>query len=447
MEEAVMVIGGGAREHVLAHYLSKSSHVGKVFVAPGNAGTALEEGCENVSLKVNDFEGISTFVRENDISLTVVGPEGPLAGKGRKDEVGIVGYFHKEGLVGKGHMIFGPTTKAAQLEASKVYSKDFMSQHEIPTADFWTYHRPRDAINRAIKLLENDGRVVIKADGLAAGKGAIVCDSYESIEQAVNMISVLRQKKFGDAGKRMVVERFMPGEEASILAITDGKSVRYLVSSQDHKAVYDGDKGPNTGGMGAYAPAPVVTDDVMDKVKSRIIEPTIHGMADDEGTLFTGCLYAGLMIDKNGDPRVVEYNIRFGDPEAEPVFMMNQNDLFELLYACADGTLGNHEINNREGAACGVVMANGGYPGSYNKGAVIEGINEANKIDGVKVFHAGTAMQDGKILATGGRVLCVTAVGANIEDAIKTAYAGVDKIHWEGEYHRTDIGHRAIGRE
>jgi phosphoribosylamine--glycine ligase len=433
--ENVLVIGGGGREHALTWKISQSRHVGKIFVAPGNAGTS--SMWENVSLDINDHRSISDFVRNHNIKLTVSGPEKPLV-------TGLYNHFEDIGLISEGYLFFGPSLGAARLEGSKVFSKQFMRRCNIPTADFVVCDNPGYALDEASKFLKEDGRAVMKADGLAEGKGAIVCSNYDQIKEAVDVIMV--KKKFGESGNNVVVERFMPGEEASILVLTDGKNIRYLASSQDHKAVYDGDKGPNTGGMGAYAPAPVVTFEVMLKVNRLIVEPTITHMAG-EGNPFRGCLYVGLMIDKRGNPRVVEYNVRFGDPETQPVLSLLESDLYVLLKACANGTLDHHKIVNREGAACCVVMASGGYPNSYEKGKIISGLEEADKIPGVNVFHAGTACKDGKIITSGGRVLGVNGVGPTIRDAINTAYAGVKPISWEGEYHRSDIGHRALERQ
>ncbi|MBD3313800.1 phosphoribosylamine--glycine ligase, partial [Candidatus Woesearchaeota archaeon] len=425
------------REHALAWKIAQSEHVGKVYVGSGNPGIAREDKCMAVPLKAGDFREVSDIVMYYDIGLTVVGPEAPLAD-------GIVDYFHNNSLAEKGHFIFGPSKGAASLESSKVFAKKFMKKYGIPTADFHIHSSIKHARGSARDMLSVDDKVVVKADGLAAGKGAIVCDSYESAKDAIDMI--MKQKKFGDAGNQVVVERFMPGEEASILALSDGFSLKYLISSQDHKAVYDGDRGPNTGGMGAYAAAPVVTDEVMKRVISRIAEPTIEGMAEN-GTPFEGCLYMGLMIDKDGNPRVVEYNIRFGDPETQPVLMMLESDIYPLLRACPAGNLSTYDVQNKDGAACCVVMANEGYPGSYEKGALIHGIEDADALEGVKVFHAGTGLNGEGVTAAGGRVLGVTAVGPTIEDAVGKAYAGVNKIHWDGEYHRNDIGHRAMERE
>ncbi len=442
MKDRVLVAGSGGREHALAWKIAQSGHVDRVYIAPGNAGTALEEKCENVPIKAGDFKGIADFVKSRDIGLTVVGPEDPLA-------AGIVDFFYQEGLPQNGHSIFGPTAEAARLESSKVWAKEFMKKNRIPTAEFRAYdnHHSHNAIDRAEDLLEEDGGVVIKADGLAAGKGAIVCSSSTDIASAIDRI--MKKKEFGSAGDRVVVERFMRGEEASILALTDGSSIRYLASSQDHKPVYDGDKGPNTGGMGAYSPAPIVTDAVMEKVKSRIAEPTIEGMSG-AGSPFRGCLYMGLMIDRNGDPNVVEYNIRFGDPEAQPVLSVLDSDLFELLHACSNGNLGSYNVREKQGAACCVVMASSGYPGKYQKGLLLDGLEEASEMEGVKVFHAGTARDDkGRVKTSGGRVLGVTGYsGEGIAEAQNRAYKAVEEIDRmtpDVFHYRNDIADKAIG--
>lgn len=430
-KEKVLVLGSGGREHALAWKLRQSERVGVVYCAPGNIG--ISNDAILVPLEVDDFNGIGDFVRKNSIDLTVVGPDAPLVD-------GIVDHYHDSGLVEEGHLIFGPTRAAARLEGSKAWAKEFMKRHGIPTAGFDIF----EDYDSAFQYVKSHGApIVVKASGLAAGKGAIVCKTLDEAVSALDRIMVKRE--FGDAGKQVVVEEFMVGEEASILALTDGSAIRYLASSQDHKPVYDRDKGPNTGGMGAYAPAPVVTPSVMEKVKNLIVEPTINGMAA-EGSPFQGCLYVGLMIDKKGNPRVVEFNDRFGDPEAQPVLFLLESDLYVLLKACAQGTLYQHDVVNKEGAACCVVMASGGYPDSYNKGFEIKGLDVAAGIPDVCVFHAGTKERDGKIVTNGGRVIGVNGVGKNIQEAINTAYSGVKEIHWDGEYHRKDIGHRALNR-
>jgi phosphoribosylamine--glycine ligase len=435
MGEKVLVIGSGGREHTLAWKLKQSKEVDKVYVAPGNGGTA--QIAENVPINVTkgeNYKQLADFVVQNQIDLTVVGPEEPLV-------KGIVDYWENNKLVLEGNLIFGPSQQAASLEGSKAFAKNFMKRHNIPTADFETFLEPE----KALDYVKSEGApIVVKASGLAAGKGALVC---QTLEQAVNAVErILVDKEFGDEGKMIVVEKFMQGEEASILALTDGKTIRTLVSSQDHKPVYDGDKGPNTGGMGAYAPAPIVTDDVMQQVYDKILIPTIKGM-EAEGNPFQGCLYAGLMI-KDGKPKVVEFNVRMGDPETQPVLSLLESDLYVLLRACAEGNLDKYDIKNKQGASCCVVMASGGYPESgYKKGKEISGLEAIDNMQNVDVFHAGTKKtDDGKIITSGGRVLGVTGTASDIKTAIDSAYLGVKSIKWDNEYHRTDIGAKALGR-
>jgi phosphoribosylamine--glycine ligase len=439
----VLVIGSGGREYALAWKLKKSKSVQKVFVAPGNDGmTDVAEIVPDV--KVDNFNDITDLVRDEKIDLTVVGPEVPLVN-------GIVDYWWDNKLVKDGHLIFGPSKAAARLEGSKVFAKQFMHKHEIPTAPYLIMESYSDALHSVEDMgysyfntgLPTGLPIVVKADGLAAGKGSIVCKTLDETIAALNRMMV--KKEFGSAGDKVVIEDFMEGEEASILALSDGKTIRTLVSSQDHKPVNDGDKGPNTGGMGAYAPAPVVTPEVMKRVYERILIPTIEGMRK-EGTPFMGCLYAGLMIDNEGYPRVVEFNVRFGDPETQPVLSLLNSDLYKLLVASATGHLNDCKVTNKQGSACCVVMASGGYPDHYEKGKVISGIDAANALPGVRVFHAGTKFVDGNYVTNGGRVLGVNGTGADIEKAIAAAYGGVSRISWEGEYHRKDIGAKAVGR-
>lgn len=418
----VLVIGSGGREHALVWKLEQSNLVDKVYCAPGNGGISL-----SVPIGIDDFEGLAAFVNQNNIDLTVVGPEVPLVD-------GIVDYFQEREL-----RIFGPNKKAAQLEGSKVYAKEFMTRHGIPTAPFEVFSDPGAAEEY---IRQKGAPIVVKADGLAAGKGAIVCPTIDDAINAVDLMMV--QKKFKRAGDKVVIEDFMPGEEASIMALTDGETIVSLISSQDHKPVGEGDTGPNTGGMGAYAPAPVVTPGVMKKIYDNILFPTIAGM-NKEGMKYVGCLYVGLMI-QNNTPRVVEYNIRFGDPEAQPVLHMLENDLYGLMNACVEGNLNQHEIRNKEGAACCVVMASGGYPGSYEKGKLITGLDAAAAMDNVHVFHAGTRLEDGEIRTNGGRVVGVLGVGGNIRNAIDHSYNGVNAISFEKGFSRPDIGGRALNR-
>ena len=424
----VLVIGGGGREHALAYKAAQSSDVSTVFVAPGNAGTAIEPKLENVAIDVNDILGLLSFAKGNDVELTIVGPEAPLV-------AGVVDAFTNEGL-----MIFGPTQAAAQLEGSKAFTKDFLARHNIPTAEYQNFTE----IDPAIAYVREKGApIVIKADGLAAGKGVIVAMTLQDAEDAIR--DMLAGNAFGEAGSRVVVEEFLDGEEASFIVMVDGKSVLPFATSQDHKRAANGDKGPNTGGMGAYSPAPVVTQEIHDRVMKEVIMPTVEGMAA-EGNPYMGFLYAGLMIMADGTPKVIEYNCRFGDPETQPIMLRLQSDIVDLCQAACKGELGNQTIEFDERAAIGVVLAAGGYPGSYDKGDEITGFEQAADLDG-KVFHAGTSLEDGKVVTNGGRVLCATAMGNNVTEAQQKAYELVNAIQFKDAYFRTDIGYRAIARE
>ena len=424
----VLVIGGGGREHALAYKAAQSSDVSTVFVAPGNAGTAIEPKLENVAIDVNDILGLLSFAKGNDVELTIVGPEAPLV-------AGVVDAFTNEGL-----MIFGPTQAAAQLEGSKAFTKDFLARHNIPTAEYQNFTE----IDPAIAYVREKGApIVIKADGLAAGKGVIVAMTLQEAEDAIR--DMLAGNAFGEAGSRVVVEEFLDGEEASFIVMVDGKSVLPFATSQDHKRAANGDKGPNTGGMGAYSPAPVVTQEIHDRVMKEVIMPTVEGMAS-EGNPYMGFLYAGLMIMADGTPKVIEYNCRFGDPETQPIMLRLQSDIVALCQAACKGELGNQTIEFDERAAIGVVLAAGGYPGSYDKGDEITGFEHAAELDG-KVFHAGTSLEDGKVVTNGGRVLCATAMGNNVTEAQQKAYELVNTIQFKDAYFRTDIGYRAIARE
>lgn len=425
----VLIIGGGGREHALAWKTAQSESVTKVFVAPGNAGTALETNLSNVNIAVEDIEAQVAFAKENQIELTIVGPEVPLV-------LGVVNAFKAAGL-----KCFGPDKGAAQLEGSKAFSKDFLAKHNIPTAAYGVFTE----IEPAHAYLDKVGApIVIKADGLAAGKGVILADTIEEAKEAVS--DMLAGNKFGDAGSRVVIEEFLVGEEASFIVMADGKNILPMATSQDHKARNNGDTGPNTGGMGAYTPAPVVTAEIHDRIMKTVIEPTIEGMAKD-GLPYTGFLYAGVMIDANGVPKVLEFNCRFGDPETQPIMMRLQSDLAQLCLAAIDGNLDKVSAQWDSRAALGVVMAAGGYPDSYRKADPISGLENVNASD-LKVFHAGTALNDaGEVITSGGRVLCITALGDTVSDAQKRAYEGLKKISWEQAYYRTDIGHRAVSRE
>jgi len=423
----ILVIGSGGREHALAWKLKQSRLVNRVFVAPGNAGTA--EDAENVPISEMDFPRLIGFARDNRVDLTVVGPEAPLA-------AGIVDVFRSERL-----RIFGPSKEAAELESSKVFCKQLLRSANVPTAEFQVFSDPESA--RRYLLDREDVPIVVKADGLAAGKGVIVCKNREEALAAVEKIA--EKKVFGTAGDRLVIEERLHGEEASVLAITDGKTIVTLQPAQDHKPAYDGDTGPNTGGMGAYSPAPVVTDEMLHWIEANVLVPTVHAMKKT-GRPFQGVLYAGLMITPLG-PRVLEYNARFGDPECQPLMMRLKSDLAAILVAAVDGRLDQVEPPEWDSrpAVC-VVMASEGYPGEYRKGFPISGLEEAAKLPDVKVFHAGTVIRDGQVVTSGGRVLGVTALGDNIARAKYQAYAAVKCINWPGKWCRKDIADKAINR-
>lgn len=425
----VLILGNGGREHALAWKLAQSAGVNKVFVAPGNAGSATEAGVENVAIDALDFPALAAFAKNNEVGLTVVGPEAPLV-------AGVVDYFSAQGL-----RAFGPSKAAAQLEGSKAFTKDFLARHNIPTA---AYQNFTDA-DAAIAYVRQQGTpIVIKADGLAAGKGVIIPQTQEEAESTIR--DMLSGNKFGDAGSRVVIEQFLFGEEASFIVMVDGEHVLPFATSQDHKARDDGDKGPNTGGMGAYSPAPVVTPDIHNRVMQQVIMPTVRGMAA-EGNPYIGFLYAGLMINDHGNPFVIEFNCRFGDPEAQPVMMRLQSDLAALCQAAIDGRLDQKHAEWDPRAAIGVVLAAGGYPDAYDKGAVISGLDKASQSGDGKVFHAGTTLRDGKVVTNGGRVLCAVALGDTVTHAQIAAYRLAENIHWDRIYYRKDIGHRAIARE
>jgi phosphoribosylamine--glycine ligase len=424
----VLVIGGGGREHALAWKLIQSPRCEKVFVAPGNPGSASEENIENVAIAVEDISALVEFAKNNDIGLTVVGPEVPLV-------MGVVDAFEAAGL-----RCFGPSKEAAQLEASKSFTKDFLARHKIPSSAYKVFTKVLPATSY---IREQGAPIVVKADGLAAGKGVIVAMTEQQAIDAVE--DMLAGNMFGEAGSRVVIEDFMAGEEASFIVMVDGKNILPLATSQDHKARDNGDKGPNTGGMGAYSPAPVVTDVVYKRIMEEVIEPTVKGMADD-GRPYTGFLYAGLMIDEQGAPRVVEYNCRFGDPETQPILMRLQSDLLELCELALDGKLDQAQAVWDPRAAVGVVLAAGGYPDAYKKGDVINGL-DLDSADETKVFQAGTSLKDGKVVTAGGRVLCVTALGATVAQAQGLAYKRINSISWQDMYYRTDIAYRAIARE
>ena len=424
----VLVIGNGGREHALAWKAAQSPLVSTVFVAPGNAGTALEPTLQNVAVSATDIPGLLSFAQSEKIDLTIVGPEAPLV-------IGVVDAFQAAGL-----KIFGPTQGAAQLEGSKAFTKDFLARHNIPTAEYENFTE----VEPALAYLRKKGApIVIKADGLAAGKGVIVAMTLEEAEAAVH--DMLAGNAFGDAGHRIVIEEFLDGEEASFIVMVDGEHVLPMATSQDHKRVGNGDTGPNTGGMGAYSPAPVVTSEVHQRTMDRVIWPTVKGMAA-EGNTYVGFLYAGLMIDKQGNPKVIEFNCRFGDPETQPIMLRMKSDLVELCLAACEGKLDEKISEWDDRASLGVVIAAGGYPGNYRTGDVIHGLPLESV--GGKVFHAGTTLADDEqVLTNGGRVLCATALGNTVAEAQKNAYALMADIHWDGSFSRQDIGYRAIARE
>lgn len=424
----ILIIGNGGREHALAWKVRQSPLVKKVFVAPGNAGTALEEGVENVAIAATDLPALVNFAKENQVGLTIVGPEAPLV-------IGVVDAFRANGL-----KIFGPTQAAAQLEGSKAFTKDFLARHRIPTAEYQNFTE----VEPALAYLKQKGApIVIKADGLAAGKGVIVAMTLEEAEEAVK--DMLSGNAFGEAGSRVVIEEFLDGEEASFIVMVDGKNVEPMATSQDHKRVGEGDQGLNTGGMGAYSPAPVVTPEIHNRVMEEVIYPTVRGMAA-EGNPYTGFLYAGLMIMPNGQPKVIEFNCRFGDPETQPIMMRLESDLVQLCLAACDEKLDTIKSKWCEQAALGIVLAAEGYPGDYRKGDEIIGIpTQAQKSQ--KVFLAGVEQKDGKLVTNGGRVLCATALGNSVFDAQQQALKLAEKIQWQGRFYRRDIGYRAVARE
>ena len=424
----ILVIGSGGREHALAWKLAQSARVTELLVAPGNAGTAGEHKCRNVAVAATDIDALLQLAQDEGVALTVVGPEAPLV-------AGVVDRFRAAG-----QRIFGPTATAAQLEGSKAFAKDFLARHGIPTA-FYAVHEDVDAALAYVR--EKGAPIVIKADGLAAGKGVIVAMTLAEAEAAVR--DMLSGNAFGKAGARVVIEEFLEGEEASFISIVDGKTALPMATSQDHKRVCDGDTGPNTGGMGAYSPAPVVTPEVHARILREVVEPTVAGMAAD-GMPFTGFLYAGLMIDASGAPKVIEFNVRFGDPETQPVMLRLQSDLVDLLEAAIDGQLEGVSAQWSPQCSLGVVMAAENYPDTPRTGDVIRGL-DAPLPEGSKVFHAGTQLgENGKVLTAGGRVLCACALGNDVAAAQQRAYQLVTQIGWDGEFHRSDIGHRAIGR-
>ncbi|MAD58068.1 MAG: phosphoribosylamine--glycine ligase [Porticoccus sp.] len=424
----ILLIGSGGREHAMAWKIAQNSSVDRVFVAPGNAGIELEKKLENLAINPNNFAELANFAENNKISLTIVGPEQPLV-------EGIVDFFSKRNL-----RIFGPSKNAAQLEGSKSFTKDFLSRHKIPSAEYRTF----SSLEQAIAYLDTkDAPIVIKADGLAAGKGVVVAKSIQEAKQAAT--EILGENIFGEAGNRIVIEEFLDGEEASFIVVVDGENMLPMATTQDHKARDNGDKGPNTGGMGAYSPAPVITSVIYDRIISEVIRPTIRGMAE-EGNTYVGFLYAGLMIMPDGTPKVIEYNCRFGDPETQPIMMRLKSDLLDLCNAALNKKLDSYKMKWDSRPALGVVMASGGYPKKYRIGDIISGLPFESSNDS-KIFHAGTLATKGTIVTNGGRVLCAVGIGNDISEAKKEAYKVVKKIHWEKSFYREDIGYRAIERE
>lgn len=423
----ILIIGSGGREHALAWVAAKDPKVKKVFVAPGNAGTAGETKVQNVAIDVMDKLSLADFAQQNSVALTIVGPEAPLVD-------GLVDLFLERNLA-----VFGPTAEAAQLEGSKAFTKDFLARHQIPTADYQSFTE----VEPALSYLKTVGApIVIKADGLAAGKGVIVAMTLPEAEDAVR--DMLAGNAFGDAGHRVVIEEFLEGEEASFIVMVDGKNVLPMATSQDHKRAGDGDTGPNTGGMGAYSPAPVVTPEIDQRIMDQVILPTVKGMAA-EGNPYSGFLYAGLMITAEGIPKVIEYNCRFGDPETQPIMMRLKSSLVDLCLSAIDGKLDTATADWDPRPAIGVVMAAAGYPGDYGKGETISFPERA--MTDTKIFHAGTSHSGSQIVTSGGRVLCITALGETVTDAQRVAYEALNRVNWKGAYWRKDIGYRAIARE
>ncbi len=424
----VLVIGSGGREHALAWKCAQSPDVTEVLVAPGNAGTARELNVRNVDVSSDDIENLAALAQSEDIGLTIVGPEAPLV-------AGIVDRFDELGLP-----CFGPSAAASQLEGSKAFTKDFLARHDIPSAAYQIFTELEPALEY---IREQGAPIVIKADGLAAGKGVIVAMTLAEAEAAAT--DMLSGGRFGAAGARIVVEEFLAGEEASFIVITDGTNILPMATSQDHKARDEGDVGPNTGGMGAYSPAPVVTPEITQKIMDLVIRPTLEGMKND-GANYTGFLYAGLMIMPDGTPRVIEFNCRMGDPETQPIMARLKSDLVGICKATLEGTLGEQKASWDARASLAVVMAAGGYPEGYAKGKAIAGLDDADS-DAQKVFHAGTTTEEDQVVTSGGRVLCVVGLGDTVAGAADQAYDAVDRISWEDVYFRRDIGHRAIARE
>jgi len=423
----VLILGSGGREHALAWKTAQSPRVAQVFVAPGNAGTALENKVRNIDIAADDIQKLIAFAKQEGIALTIVGPEGPLV-------LGVVDAFQEAGL-----RCFGPRKSAARVEGSKAFTKDFLKRHKIPTAAYANFTKESFDANWVRK---QTAPLVVKADGLAAGKGVIIC---QTTDEAVRTAQEMFSGSFGSAGSTIVVEEFLQGEEASFIAIVDGTHILPMASSQDHKRIFDGDQGPNTGGMGAYSPAPVVTQEVHDRIMREVMEPTVRGLAS-EGTPFVGFLYAGIMVAPDGTPNVIEFNCRFGDPETQPIMMRLKSDLVELVDAALEGKLDQAKDDWDARASLGIVMAAKDYPDTPRKGDVIKGLDAAAKLPG-KVFHAGTSLRGDEVVTNGGRVLCAVGLGATVYEAQQAAYKLADAITWDGVQYRRDIGYRAVARE
>lgn len=420
----ILVIGSGGREHAIVWCAAKSRHADKIYCAPGNAGTSVK--AENVDIKVDDIKGLLKFAKEKKIGLTIVGPEIPLV-------AGIVDLFESAGL-----KVFGPNKAGAQMEGSKAFTKNLFKKYKIPTADFGEFDNSADAFEY-IKM-HKKYPLVVKADGLAAGKGVFIALNQEEAYGAVR--DIMDDRIFGGAGEKIVIEEFLEGEEASIIAFTDGETVLALPASQDHKRIFDNDLGPNTGGMGAYAPAPLIDAAMAEKIKNEILLPTVRALRS-EGIIYKGILYAGIMMTKDG-PKVLEYNVRFGDPETQALLPLLKTDLIEICLASAEGRLKDIKLEIEDKAAINVVLASEGYPGNYEKGKEITGLNAFDNMDDVMVFHAGTAVKNGKVVTAGGRVLNITAVAKDIKSAIDKVYKNIDKVHFEGVYYRKDVGKKAL---
>ena len=423
----VLVVGSGGREHALAWKISQSPHVTHIFVAPGNGGTEIENNIINIDIKASDIKGLLAFAKSNEVDITIVGPEDPLV-------KGITNRFEEENL-----MCFGPTKEAAQLEGSKEFMKVFLEKYSIPSAEYKAFTNAKEAINY---IKKKGCPIVIKADGLAAGKGVTIAKNMNEAIEAIH--DSMNSQIFGDAGKKVVVEEFLSGEEASFIVMTDGKTALPFASSQDHKARDDGDLGPNTGGMGAYSPAPIVDKEIHEKIMNTVIYPTLAGL-EKEGLKYIGFLYAGLMIDKNKNLKVLEFNCRFGDPETQPIMMRLKSDLAQLCYDACRESLQNSELEWDDRKSLGVVMASKGYPHEYESNQDIQNLPKSD--NDLKIFHAGTKIENGKLKSNGGRVLCVTALGSTVHSAQEKAYNAISKISWKDSYFRRDIGHRAINRE